>query len=121
MPTRFEYYGRTARGRQLATMIDTRDRYIEFRAFSREGFPAVTALVSILSPVLEPLRHADPPEFDAAKQFVGWFTGEIMRSHGHTIVRKSKNVPGKLFTVGAVWSATSAATPTPRENRDAAA
>jgi hypothetical protein len=105
MPTRFAYYGQSVRGRQLAAMIDTQDRYVEFRAFSREGFPAVTALVSVLSPVLEPLRLTDPAEFDAAKQFVGWFTGEILRDHGHKIIRKSKSVPGKLFNVGAVWSA----------------
>jgi hypothetical protein len=105
MATRFEYYGRTVRGRQLAALIDTPDRYIEFRAFSREGFPAVTALVSILSPILEPLRTNDPAEFDVAKQFVGWFTGEILRRHGHRLVRKSKSVPGKLFNVGAVWTA----------------
>jgi len=105
MATRFEYYGQTARGRQLASLIDTPERYPEFRAFSREGFPAVTALVSILSPFLEPLRTSDPAELDAAKQFVGWFVGEIMRRHGHTIVRKARSVPGKLFNVGAVWSA----------------
>jgi hypothetical protein len=105
MPTRFEYYGQGVRGRQLAALIDTENRYLEFRAFSREGFPAVAALVSVLSPVLEPLRMSDPAEFDAAKQFVGWFTGEIMRRHGHRIIRKSKSVPGQLFNVGAVWSA----------------
>jgi hypothetical protein len=90
-------------GQQLAAAIDTPDRYIEFRAFSREGFPAVTALVSELSPILEPLRTTDPQQFGAAKQFVGWYVGEIMRQNGHVIVRKSASVPGKLFTVGAVW------------------
>jgi hypothetical protein len=102
--TRFEHFGRTPLGQRLAGLIDTPERYIEFRAFSREGFPAVTALVSVLSPVLEPLRTADPAQFDAAKQFVGWFTGGIMRRHQHVIIRKSAGVPGKLFNVGAVWS-----------------
>jgi hypothetical protein len=121
MPTRFEYFGRTPLGGQLRSLIDVPERYIEFRAFSREGFPAVTALVSILTPVLEPLRLADPGTFDAAKQFVGWLTGDIMRHHGHKIVRKSKSVPGKLFNVGAVWSAAPDPAVAPADqNRDAA-
>ena len=102
--TRFEHFGHTPLGQRLTSIIDTPERYIEFGAFSREGFPAVTALVSILSPILEPVRHADPAQFDAAKQFVGWLTGVIMRRHGHVIVKKSARVPGKLFNVGAVWS-----------------
>jgi len=63
-----EIYGRTARGRRLAAIIDDPDRYPEYRAFSREGFPAVTALVSLLKPELDALRHTDRREFDAAKQ-----------------------------------------------------
>ncbi len=102
--TRFEHFGRTPLGQRLTIMIDTPERYIEFRAFSREGFPAVTALVSILTDVLEPLRDTDPRQFDAAKQFAGWLTGVIMRRHRHGIVRKSARVPGKLFNVAAVWS-----------------
>ena len=105
MTTRFSSFGTTPLGQQLTELIQTPDRYIEFRAFSREGFPAVTALVSVLTPVLEPLRTSDPGLFDAAKQFVGWYTGMTMRGEGHMIVQKSKAVPGKLFSVGAVWSA----------------
>ena len=102
--TRFEHFGHTPFGERLRALIDTPERYIEFRAFSREGFPAVTALVSVLSPILEPLRSADRAQFDAAKQFAGWLTGVIMRRHRHIIVRKSARVPGKLFNVAAVWS-----------------
>ncbi len=102
--TRFEHFSYTSLGKRLAGLIDTPDRYVEFRAFSREGFPAVTALVSILTPILEPLRQSNPAQFDAAKQFVGWLTGVIMRRHQHVIVRKSASVPGKLFNVAAVWS-----------------
>lgn len=118
--SRFEHFGLTALGRQLASIIDAPDRYIEFRAFSREGFPAVTALVSVLTPILEPLRETDLPTFNAAKQFAGWLTGEIMRRRKHYIVRKSVNVPGKLFSVAAVWSAEPSATVEPNEDRDAA-
>jgi hypothetical protein len=98
-----EIYGRTARGRRLAAIVDDPDRYPEYRAFSREGFAAVTALVSLVEPELGALHHSDRREFDAAKQFVGWAVGVIMRSRGHVIVGRSR-APGGLFTVGAIWS-----------------
>jgi hypothetical protein len=103
MTTRFESYGRTPRGSRLATIIRNPARYPEYRAFSREGFPAVTALVSLLRPELEIIRLADRRAFDAAKQFVGWAVGSVMRNHGHVIIGRSR-VPGGLFTVGAIWS-----------------
>lgn len=86
MTSRFDSFGPSARGQELTNLIDTPERYIEFRAFSREGFPAVTGLVSQLRPILEPLRESDPAEFDSAKQFVGYFVGLIMRRHGHSII-----------------------------------
>ena len=103
MTTRFEAYSRTPRGCRLVAIINDPARYPEYRAFSREGFPAVTALVSLVRPELEPLRRSDRREFDAAKQFVGWAVGRIMRHHGHETVGRSR-VPGGLFTVGAIWS-----------------
>jgi hypothetical protein len=71
---------------------------------SREGFPAVTALVSLVKPELDAVRLVSPREFNAAKQFVGWAVGRIMRNHGHKIVGRSR-VPGGLITVGSIWSA----------------
>jgi hypothetical protein len=103
MTTPSEHYGRTPRGQRLATIIDDPARYPEYCAFSREGFPAVTALLSLVKPELEALQHSDRREFDAAKQFVGWAIGVVMRARGHEIVGK-KRVPGGLFTVGAIWS-----------------
>jgi hypothetical protein len=103
MTTRFNAYSRTPRGQRLAVIINDPDRYPEYRAFSREGFPAVTALVSLVNAELDALHHSDRREFDAAKQFVGWAVGAIMRAHGHAIVGRSR-VPGGLFTVGAIWS-----------------
>jgi hypothetical protein len=85
------------------SIVSAPERYVEYRAFSREDFPAVTALVSVVKPGLEPLRCTSPREFDAAKQFVGWAVGRIMRDHGHKTVGRSR-VPGGLFTVGANWS-----------------
>ena len=103
MSNRFEAYGRTPRGQRFKAIVTAPARYTEYRAFSREGFPAVTALVSLLRPELEPLGRVARREFDAAKQFVGWAIGVIMREHGHEIVGRSR-VPGGLFTVGAIWS-----------------
>jgi hypothetical protein len=103
MTTRFESYGRTPRGSRLAAIVRDPARYPEYRAFSREGFPAVTALVSLVRPELEHLRRSDRREFDAAKQFAGWAVGCVMRDHGHAIIGRSR-VPGGLFTVGAIWS-----------------
>ena len=93
MTTRFESYRRTSLGRRLAEIVTAPERYGEFRAFSREGFPAVTALISLVKPELETLRRTKQREFDAAKQFVGWAAGKIMRNHGHKIVGRSR-VPG---------------------------
>lgn len=104
MTTRFESYGRTPLGRRLAAITSAPERYAEYRAFSRGGFPAVIALVSLARPELETLRHSNRLEFDAAKQFAGWAVGRIMRDHGHKTVGRSR-VPGGLFTVGAIWSA----------------
>jgi hypothetical protein len=104
MTSRFDSFGQSPLGQELTNIIDTPERYAEFRAFSREGLPAVAALVSQLRPILEPLRESNPAEFDSAKQFVGFYVGSIMRSHGHSIIKKSVRVPGKLFTVGALWS-----------------
>jgi hypothetical protein len=103
MTTPSEIYGRTPRGQRLAVIVRDPDRYPEYRAFSREGFPAVTAVLSLVMPELEPLRHSDRREFDVAKQFVGWAVGVIMRARGHAIVGRSR-VPGGLFSVGAIWS-----------------
>ena len=105
MPTPFDAYANTARGQRLVAIVNDPARYPEYRCFSREGWPAVTALVSLVRPHLEPLRRTDPKQFAAAKQFVGWAVGQVMRQHGHNIVGRCR-VPGRLFTMGAIWSAT---------------
>jgi len=105
MNKRYEAFAQTALGQQIVKIILRPHRQIEFNAFSREGFPAVTALVSELSPILLPLKASDPKGFNFAKQFVGDWVGDMMRGAGYKIARSAKSVPGKLFTVGAVWSA----------------
>ena len=114
MTTPFEHYSRTPRGRRLAAIVNDPARYPEYRAFAREGFPAVTALVSLVGPELEPLIRRDRREFDAAKQYIGWAVGAVMRSLGHEIVGK-KRVPGGLFTTGAIWSGEPMARPAPKQ------
>lgn len=104
MAHRFHSFAQTSLGRDIAKAIDSAGRYAELVAFSREGFPAVTAVVSLVSPLLLPLRNQSA-QFNSAKQFVGWYVGEIMRAHGHSIRNKSVRVPGRLFTVGALWTA----------------
>jgi hypothetical protein len=95
MTTRFESYGRTSLGRRLASIINAPERYSEYRVFSREGFPAMTALVLVVRPELEPLQHSDRREFDAAKQFMGWAVGRIMRDHGHKAVRTGRRLSSR--------------------------
>jgi len=122
MTTRFECYGRTPLGQRLASIITATGRYAECRAFSREGFPAVTALVSLIRPELERVQQSNRPEFNRAKQFVGWMVAGAMRYHGHKIVGRSR-VPGGLFTVGTIWTAdpaTDEVSGPPVRNRSAA-
>jgi hypothetical protein len=103
MTTPCERYGGTEVGRRLAVIINDPARYAEYRAFSRESYPAVMALVSLVRPELERLRRSDPKSFDAAKQYVGWAVGQVMRTHGHQIVGR-RRVRGGLITQGAVWT-----------------
>lgn len=99
MAVRFGDYGKTDLGRRITAVVMAPDRYIEMAAFSREGFPAVTALVSLLEDAV-PEAQKD----HRAKQFIGWLVGEVMREHGHTMVKRAARVPGRFFTVAAVWS-----------------
>ena len=56
MTSRFEAYGRTPFGQRLAEIVTAPERYPEYCAFSQEGFPAVTALISLVQPEIEALR-----------------------------------------------------------------
>lgn len=117
MATPFDAYAQTARGQRLAAMINNPARYPEYVAFGRDGLPAIRALLSLLRPELVAVRN-NPKEFAAAKQFVGWAVGQVMRRYGHRIVGRAR-VPGHLFTMGAIWTATPC-TPQPVSARPAA-
>jgi hypothetical protein len=99
MAVRFGDYGESTLGKRITAVVMAPGRYQEMAAFSREGFPAVTALVSLLEDSV-PEAQAD----HRAKQFIGWLVGEVMREHGHTMIKRAARVPGKFFTVAAVWS-----------------
>jgi len=99
MTARFGDYSSTELGKRLTDIVLAPNRYIEMAAFSREGFPAVTALVSVLEDLVPEARTDH-----RAKQYLGWIVGEVMRNHGHTMVKRAARVPGNFFTVAAVWS-----------------
>ncbi len=115
MPTQYDSFARTALGRSIAAVLDTPDRLTEMRAFTREGHTAIAAVVSVLAPLLEPLRTASPKEFNLAKQFAGHRVGVSMRAAGYTIRRTGVRVPGKLFTVAATWESTPPGAPPGQE------
>lgn len=102
MSGQFINFEKTPLGMALKALVHKKDRLIEFEAFSREGFPAVTALVSEVAEVLEEHRCHDPKTRNFAKQSVGAFVAEVMMSEGYENVR-SRSVPGKTFTTGALW------------------
>ncbi len=103
MNPRYNMFQNSTLGKRLIATIDAPDRMVELIAFSREGFPAVTALVSELRPILLPLKMTDRNAFNFAKQFVGDRIGDMMRSEGYRKIRDRKAVPGDLFSYGAVW------------------
>lgn len=100
MHSRYDRFRKSKLGSDLEKLIDTPERYIEYRVLSRLGIPAVAALV-------DDLKEQFPEiEFDTfACQFCGSMVGEVMRRHRHTLVRERVSVPGKFFTRGVVWSA----------------
>jgi hypothetical protein len=100
MPTRYDNFEKSPLGEELKRLVSGERRLIEFRAFSREGFPAVTALVSEVLPLLEGIK--DPKERNFIKQSIGDFVARVMRDDGYEKVGQ-RSVPGKLFTVGALW------------------
>lgn len=99
MHNRFDQFRLTALGQQLEALIDSPQRYTEYAALSRADIPAVTAIVHDL--------QARFPEVDSdqtARQFCGAMVGDVMRRHGHELLRPRGRVPGGYFSYGAVWS-----------------
>lgn len=106
MSSRFAEFEKDALGQKLKALVGGKERLIEFEAFSREGFPAVTALVSQASFLLKDIE--DVKERNFIKQSIGDFVARVMRDAGYEKVGQ-RSVPGKLFTVGALWKRKSVA------------
>lgn len=95
---RYRSFRNTPLGRRLVALAEDDARIPEYRAFSRVGMPAVTALVYELN-----RDFPDAGIDNFAKQALGAFVGNVMRKHGHREVRRGR-VPGGFFSYGAVWS-----------------
>ena len=102
MAGQFDNFEQTPLGQELKSLTVGSDRLVEFKAFSREGFPAVTALVSEATRIFERHKLIEVKNRNFAKQCIGDFVGRIMRDSGFEKAGQ-RSVPGKLFTVGAVW------------------
>ncbi|MFN3469284.1 MAG: hypothetical protein ACK4Z7_06230 [Novosphingobium sp.] len=100
--SRFAQFERTELGIALKSLAQAPERIIEYRAFSREGFPAVTALVSEVRPFLMELKEKDPKAFNFAKQSIGDWVAKVMMADGYEKAGQ-RTVPGKVFTTGALW------------------
>ena len=102
MSNRFEAFGETPTGRALGAIIDAPELVPEFRALSGIGRPAVQAVASHVSGIIEALpTKADR---DAANQYCGWRVGQRMRGLGYRLVRERGRVSGAPFKTGAVWA-----------------
>lgn len=99
MHSRFDEFKATPLGRQLEALIDTDARYAEYAALSRAEVPAIAAIVHDLRDRF-PEVESDP----TARQFCGAAVAEVLRRHGHEVLRPRGRVPGGYFTYGVVWS-----------------
>ena len=90
-------------GTVLMELVSGSTRLTEFKAFSREGYPAVTAIVSEASKILQDHDVSVIKERNFVKQSIGDFVARVMRDAGYIKVG-SRSVPGKLFSTGAIWA-----------------
>ena len=102
MSIEFNNFEESPLGKALMALVSGPDRLIELKAFSREGYPAVTAIVSEASQLLQDHNVIVAKERNFAKQSVGDFVARVMRDARYEKVG-SRSVPGKLFSVGALW------------------
>lgn len=102
MAIQYSEFEKTPLGQALFALVNQEDRLIELKAFSREGFPAVTALVTEVAEVLQQHGVTETKDRNYAKQSVGDFVARVMRDAGYEKVGQ-RSVPGKTFTSGAMW------------------
>ncbi len=92
----------SALGQALKNLIDGPERLVEFKAFSREGYPALTALVSEATQLLKKFEVTETRDRNYVKQNIGDYVARIMRDAGY-VKANQRSVPGKLFSSGACW------------------
>jgi hypothetical protein len=97
--SRFDQFLGTELGRQLAALIDSHDRYIEFAALSRAGVAAIAAIVDDVKEKFPELATDI-----TARQFCGAMVAEVMRRNQHQVVRPRGRVSGGIFAYGAVFT-----------------
>ena len=101
MSNRFEAYGQTSTGRELAAIIDAPELVAEYRAMTAMGRPAVQAIAPHVADIINALPTMRQQH--AANQFCGWRVGQVMRGLGCRLVRDRGRVVGAPFRTGAVW------------------
>ena len=101
MSNRFEAYGQTRIGRELAAIIDAPELVAEFQTLSAIDRPAVQAIAQHVANIIDALPATEQKH--AANQFCGWRVGQIMRGLGYRLVRDRGRVSGAPFRTGAVW------------------
>lgn len=101
MPTRFEAYGETQVGRELAEIIDAPELVAEYRVMSAMDRPAVQAIAPHVADIINALPTAR--QRHSANQFCGWRVGQVMRGLGYRLVRDRGRVVDAPFKTGAVW------------------
>jgi hypothetical protein len=97
----FPNYRMTETGRALTQIIQRPDRMLEFRLLSNLGMPAVQAIASDVTPIIDSLTTK--AERDTASQFCGWAVGQLMRRAGYEVVQERGRVTEAPFKTGAVW------------------
>ena len=103
MAIQYSEFEKTPLGQALFALVNQEDRLIEFKAFSREGFPAVTALVTEVAEVLQQYGVTETKDRNYAKQSVGDFVAWVMRDKLNYEKVGQRSVPGKTFSTGAMW------------------
>ena len=103
MSIEFNNFEGSELGKVLMELVSGDTRLIEFKAFSREGYPAVTAIVSEVSKIMQDHNVSVTKERNFVKQSIGDFVARVMRDAGY-IKAGSRSVPGKLFSTGAIWT-----------------
>lgn len=94
------------KGMHLESAIDTEENYLAFVHLSRQGRPAIEAVVDAVLRVYPAIRIDD-----FSRQFCGAIVGNVMYGHGHSSLQKAR-VEGNVFGEGTVYSASVAVSTT---------